>query len=89
MTMQPKLSTWLPVIAVLALSATPALTQTQWYRPYGTPPGFYYQDPDGTYASYADVVRALHGTPCGIECTESAAVRWGLVPPSNPYRPYR
>ncbi|MFZ0558526.1 MAG: hypothetical protein WAN31_10240 [Methylovirgula sp.] len=41
-----------------------------------------YQDPDGTYESYAGLVRDVNGTPCGIECSRPWAQRiWFASPP--------
>ncbi len=65
---------------VTATAATPAAAQ--WFWP--NPPSFSYQGPDGTYESPAGVVRAVTGTPCGIECSGKAARRWGLIPNHRP-----
>ncbi len=79
--MQPRIVTWFAAIGLVTAAATPALAQTNWYTPT---PSFYYQSPDGSYPSYSDFIRDLRGTPCGIECTQHAEVRWGLIP--APYR---
>ncbi|MGB8278790.1 MAG: hypothetical protein WCF20_12785 [Methylovirgula sp.] len=90
--MRPKILTWLPVIGLLTVVATPAMAQANWYNaPYGgAPPSFYYQGPDGSYDSLSDLVRAVRGIPCGIECTRRAEVRWGMIPahPQTYHRHY-
>lgn len=88
--MRPKILTWLPVIGLLTVVATPAMAQANWYNvPYGgAPPSFYYQGPDGSYDSYTDFISALNGIPCGIECTRRAEERWGMVPPPAYRRHY-
>ncbi len=41
-----------------------------------------YQEPDGTYRSYAGYVRDVNGTPCGIECSRPWSQRiWFASPP--------
>ncbi len=72
--MRPSFFAFLGLAGLLAV-ATPALSQT-----FYDAPNFYYQGPDGTYDSLSDFVRAIHGTPCGIECTKRAEIRWGLAP---------
>lgn len=86
--MRVTLSTWLPIIGLLTLAATPAMAQTQGGHTgfWGTAPSFYYQSPDGSYDSYADYIRDLRGRPCGIECTQRAEARWGLIPPRHHHR---
>jgi hypothetical protein len=74
--MRLKTLAWLPVIGLMTAAATPALAANL----YGARPSFAYQSPDGSYPSLSDFVRELHGTPCGIECTHRAEIRWGLIP---------
>ncbi|HLH12696.1 MAG TPA: hypothetical protein VKV77_12570 [Methylovirgula sp.] len=41
-----------------------------------------YQDPDGTYDSVSSLVRAVNGTPCGVECSRPWRQRiWFASPP--------
>lgn len=42
-----------------------------------------YQGPGGHYDSPADFIRSLNGTPCGMECSERARLRWGLPNPNR------
>ncbi len=90
--MRSKILTWLPVIGLLTAAATPAMAHETWYNGWfsGAPPSFAYQGPDGRYDSLSDLVRAVHGIPCGIECTRRAEVRWGMIPahPHAYHRPY-
>lgn len=71
------LATWLSIVGFIGLAglATPALAQG-----WSNSPSFAYQGPDGTYDSLSDLSRAIHGVPCGIECTRRAEIRWGLIP---------
>ncbi len=57
-----------------------------WIAPWiGGPAVPHYQGPDGRYDNLADFTKDLGGTPCGIECTYRAQVRWGVIPPPRPY----
>ncbi len=84
--MRSKILAWLAVIGLVTAVATPALAQVRWYN--GSPPSFYWQNPDGSYPSYGDFSQALWGTPCGIECTRRAEIRWGMIP-AHPHPHYR
>lgn len=49
-----------------------------------------YQSPGGGYDSVADYSRDLEGTPCGMNCTRAAQLRWAHHT-NTPYsfgRPY-
>lgn len=72
-------------LGLAAAAASPALAEPFLF---GAPPSFSYQSPDGSYPSLADTVNAVNGVPCGIECSQRAAVRWGLVPPPPAYYYY-
>jgi hypothetical protein len=49
--------------------------------------GSHYQQPDGTYAALADLVRDVNGTPCGIDCPAPSPVFWA-APPAYYCAPY-
>lgn len=71
--------------------AAPALAHPHHYRYaprcWAVSPGLFvqtssYQDPDGTYESYAGYIRDVNGTPCGLECSRPWAQRiWFASPP--------
>ena len=84
--MRPKILIWLPVIGLMTTAASPALAQANWYG--GAAPSYSYQAPDGTYDSYSDLTRSIRGIPCGVTCTQRAAVRWGQIPPPPHHHPY-
>lgn len=84
--MRSKISlTWLPVIGLLTVAATPATAQPDWY--WSNPPSFYNQGPDGSYESPSDLSRSVWGVPCDYQCTLRAEHRWH-VRPRDPFRAY-
>ena len=74
--MRSKILTRLAAIGLMAAATSPALAQT-WYS---AGPDYFYQGPDGSYDTYGDLSRSIRGVPCGVECTQHAAARWGLAP---------
>ncbi len=57
--------------------AAPAIDQSLGSILYQGPRlNYYYQGPDGTYASQSDFLGDLNGTPCDMNCTRAAQERW-------------
>jgi hypothetical protein len=72
---------------LLAASAVPCAAHRRHPYCWQTSPALVvqtsgYQEPDGTYRSYAGFVRDVNGTPCGIECSRPWSQRiWFASPP--------
>jgi hypothetical protein len=85
--MKSKLLILLAAAGLLAASATPSAAHWRAPRCRIVSSGLVvqtsgYQEPDGTYDSYSDLVRAVNGTPCGVECTRPwRQVIWFASPP--------
>jgi hypothetical protein len=41
----------------------------------------HYQQPDGTYDRLSDLVRAVNGTPCGVDCPAPSRILLASPPP--------
>jgi hypothetical protein len=72
---------------LVAASATPSAAHWHAMRCHIVSSGLVVQtsgnqEPNGTYESYSDLVRAVNGTPCGVECMRPwRSVVWFASPP--------
>jgi hypothetical protein len=80
--MKNLLTVLLLVACLLTASSPGALaSQVSYDHPYRSPYGLaidQYQTPDGKYDSQVAFIRSLNGTPCGLQCSQRAAARWGF-----------